>query len=113
LRSAVKSISPAAVLVARFLSHGSVCFQKRPFQAKGILAARCCDEFDARAARLQFDANVLCLSGELLGENELRRIVDVWLSSDFEGYERANRLIRKIRAIEQGQDPQQVTDTGG
>jgi ribose 5-phosphate isomerase B len=78
---------------------------------EGVRAARCCDEFDARAARLQFDANVLCLSGELLDENELRRIVDTWLSSDFEGQKRSNRLIRKIRAIEQGQDPQQVTDT--
>ena len=78
---------------------------------KGVRAARCCDEFDARAARLQFDANVLCLSGELLGKNELKRIVEIWLSSEFEGQKRSNRLIRKIRAIEQSQDPQQVTDT--
>ena len=32
------------------------------------------------------------------------------LSSEFEGRKRPDRLIRKIRAIEQGQDPQQVTD---
>jgi ribose 5-phosphate isomerase B len=78
---------------------------------KGVRAARCCDEFDATTARHQFDANVLCLSGELLGGNELRRIVDIWLNSDFEGQKRSCRLIRKIRAIEQGRNPQQVTDT--
>jgi ribose 5-phosphate isomerase B len=82
-------------------------------KVKGIRAARCCDEFDTRAARLQFDANVLCLSGELLGEKVLRRIIEVWLNTDFADQERPKRLIRKIQAIEEGQDPQQVEDLDG
>jgi ribose 5-phosphate isomerase B len=82
-------------------------------KVKGVRAARCCDEFDTRAARSQFDANVLCLSGELLGENVLRRIIDVWLNTDFTDQERPKRLIRKIKAIEEGQDPQQVDDIDG
>jgi ribose 5-phosphate isomerase B len=81
-------------------------------KVKGIRAARCHDEFDARAARLQFDANVLCLSGEMLTENVLRRIVEVWLNTDFDEHERPKRLIRKIKAIEEGQDPRQVAETG-
>ena len=74
-------------------------------KVKGVRAARCHDELDARAARLQFDANVLCLSGEMLTENMLRRIVEVWLNTDFEEHERPKRLIRKIEAIDKGQDP--------
>jgi len=77
-------------------------------KVKGVRAARCCDEFEARAARLQFDANVLCLSGEILSEKLLSGIVEVWLSTDFAGQERPKRIIRKIKAIEKGQDPQQI-----
>jgi ribose 5-phosphate isomerase B len=80
---------------------------------KGIRAARCCDEFDARAARDQFDANVLCLSGEMLGEKELKRIVDVWLNTKYEERERSRRLIEEIAAIEAGGDPRQVAHVGG
>jgi len=81
-------------------------------KVKGARAARCCDEFDARAARLQFDANVLCLSAELLGQKVLRRIVEAWLNSGFEQRARSQRLIRKIRAIEEGRDPRQVVEAG-
>ena len=79
---------------------------------KGIRAARCCDEFDAQAARSQFDANVLCLPGEMLGENELRRIVAVWLATDYEERERSRRLIREIAVIEGGGDPRRVARVG-
>jgi len=82
-------------------------------KVKGVRAARCHDEFDARAARPQFDANVLCLSGEMLAENVLRRIVGVWLNAAFEEHERPKRLIRKIKAIEEGQEPRQANDVGG
>ena len=81
-------------------------------KVKGVRAARCCDELDARAARLQFDANVLCLSGELLGQNLLRRMVEVWLNTGFEDQKRSKRLIRKIRAIEEGKDPREADDAG-
>ncbi|UCD52849.1 MAG: RpiB/LacA/LacB family sugar-phosphate isomerase [Phycisphaerales bacterium] len=75
---------------------------------RGIRAARCCDEFDAHAARVHFNANVLCLSGEMLGENLIKRIVETWLETDYEGHGRSERLIREIEAIEQGQDPRQL-----
>jgi len=75
---------------------------------RGVRAARCCDEFDASAARVHFNANVLCLSGEMLGENAIKRIVEVWLDTDYEEHRRSERLMREIEAIEQGQDPRQV-----
>jgi len=75
---------------------------------QGVRAARCCDEFDAHAARTRFNANVLCLSGEMLSENPVRRIVEVWLETDYERQGRSERLIREIEAIEQGRDPRQL-----
>ena len=77
-------------------------------KVRGVRAARCHDEFDARAARVNFNANVLCLSGELLGENDLRRIVEAWLNTDYKERTRSERLITKIQAIETGDDPRDI-----
>lgn len=71
---------------------------------KGIRAALCFDELNARVSRQHNDANVLCLSGDLLGESSLRKIVEVWLEADFAGG-RHERRVKKITIIEQGCDP--------
>ena len=71
---------------------------------KGIRAALCHDELTARISRDHNDANVLCLSGDQIGEVLLRKIVEVWLDTDFSGG-RHLRRVKKIAAIEQGKDP--------
>ena len=76
----------------------------------GIRAALCSDELNARVSRHHNDANVLCLSGDLLGPIALRKIVEVWLSTDFVGG-RHQRRINKIAAIEQGKDPRQTSSS--
>jgi ribose 5-phosphate isomerase B len=70
----------------------------------GVRAALCYDELNARISRQHNDANVLCLSGDLLGSQVLRKIVEVWLSTDFAGG-RHQRRVNKISAIEKGLDP--------
>jgi ribose 5-phosphate isomerase B len=72
-----------------------------------IRAALCHDELSARVSRDHNDSNVLCLSGDQLGEVLLRKIVEVWLNTDFSGG-RHDRRVRKIKAIEQGTDPRDV-----
>lgn len=74
----------------------------------GVRAALCYDELNARISRQHNDANVLCLSGDLLGSTMLRRIVDIWLTTEFSGG-RHQRRVNKIAAIEQGKDPSEVT----
>ena len=74
---------------------------------KGIRAALCHDELSAQISRHHNDANVLCLSGDLIGEVLLRKIVEVWLETEFSGG-RHLRRIRKIAAIEDGKDPAEV-----
>jgi ribose 5-phosphate isomerase B len=74
---------------------------------KGIRAALCHDELSAQISRHHNDANVLCISGDLTGEILLRKMVEVWLKTDFSGG-RHLRRINKITAIENGDDPRGV-----
>jgi ribose 5-phosphate isomerase B len=74
---------------------------------KGIRAALCHDELSAQVSRDHNDANVLCLSGDQIGEVLLRKIVEVWLNTEFSGGRHQRRVI-KIAAIEEGKDPTEV-----
>ena len=76
---------------------------------KGIRAALCHDELSAQISRHHNDANVLCVSGDLIGEVLLRKIVDVWLNTEFRGG-RHQRRVKKITAIEEGRDPKGIKE---
>ncbi|MBT6155068.1 MAG: ribose 5-phosphate isomerase B [Planctomycetaceae bacterium] len=65
----------------------------------GVRAASCHDELTTQMSRLHNDANVLCLSGDLLGDRLVDRMVEVWLNTKFEGGRHARR-VEKITAIE-------------
>ena len=77
-------------------------------KVKGIRAALCHDELSAKISRHHNDANVLCISGDLIGDILLRRIVEVWLKTDFTGGRHQRRVV-KIQAIEEGNDPTLIT----
>lgn len=65
----------------------------------GVRAAPCHDELTAELSRLHNDANVLCLSGDMLGPRLVERIVNTWLKTEFEGGRHTVRL-QKIRDLE-------------
>ena len=73
-------------------------------KVEGVRAAICHDELNARISRDHNDANVLCISGDQVGEVVLRKIVEVWLETDFSGG-RHQRRVNKIADIEKGKDP--------
>jgi ribose 5-phosphate isomerase B len=73
----------------------------------GIRAALACDEAAAAASRQHNDANVLCLSGDRLSDEEVRRFTAAFLGAAFEGGRHARR-VAKIDAIERGDDPADV-----
>jgi ribose 5-phosphate isomerase B len=73
---------------------------------KDIRAALCHDELSAQISRDHNDANVLCLSGDQIGGVLLRKIVEVWLDTEFSGG-RHQRRVSKIKAIEEGRDPRE------
>ncbi len=70
----------------------------------GCRAAVVHDELTANLSRSHNDANVLCLSGDLLGHRLMQQIVRVWLDTPFEGGRHARR-VDKIMAIERGEAP--------
>jgi ribose 5-phosphate isomerase B len=61
-------------------------------KVKGIRAAPCHDSITAEMSRRHNDANVLCLSADLLGEELIDRMVRIWLTTDFEAGRHAQRV---------------------
>lgn len=74
----------------------------------GIRAANVHDEITAEISRNSNNANVICLSADLLGLRLMEQVIDLWLKTPFAGG-RHERRLQKIRAIEMGQDPRTVT----
>src|SRR5207302_1637820 len=70
----------------------------------GVRAAPCHDSITAEMSRRHNDANVLCLSADLLGEELIERMVRLWLETEFEGGRHARR-VEKIARFEAGQEP--------
>jgi ribose 5-phosphate isomerase B len=64
-----------------------------------IRAAPCHDCITAEMSRRHNDANVLCLSADLLGEELIERMVRIWLETAFEGGRHARR-VEKITRFE-------------
>ncbi|MCX6168057.1 MAG: ribose 5-phosphate isomerase B [Ignavibacteriales bacterium] len=65
----------------------------------GIRAATCYNEFSAKSSREHNDANILVVGARALGEETIKSIADVWLSSKFLG-DRHQKRLDKIKAIE-------------
>jgi ribose 5-phosphate isomerase B len=65
----------------------------------GVRAAPCHDEVTAEIARRHNDLNVLCLSGEIMSDCSVDRLVEIWLTTSFEGGRHARR-VQKIRRFE-------------
>ncbi|MCR5627912.1 MAG: ribose 5-phosphate isomerase B [Lachnospiraceae bacterium] len=69
-------------------------------KVKGIRAALCTDPYMAEMTRFHNDANVLALGANIIGDGLAKKIVDVFLETEFSGGERHQRRIDEIGAIE-------------
>ena len=65
-------------------------------RVQGIRAALVADAHAAEMSRLHNDANVLCMGSSCLDPVAMNSILDVWLSTDFEG----GRHIRRVEKID-------------
>jgi ribose 5-phosphate isomerase B len=68
-------------------------------KVRGVRAAVCTTEFEARMARAHNDANVLCLGSRVVGAGLAKEIVAAFLDQKFEGG-RHERRVQKIRDAE-------------
>jgi ribose 5-phosphate isomerase B len=69
----------------------------------GVRAAPCHDSITAEMSRRHNDANILCLSADLLGEDLMERMVRIWLATAFEGGRHARRVDKIVRFEAGGQ----------
>jgi ribose 5-phosphate isomerase B len=63
---------------------------------KGVRAALCHDAFTAAAARRHNDANVLCMGARTTGPGVAEQMLEIFLSSPFDG----GRHERRVKLIE-------------
>jgi ribose 5-phosphate isomerase B len=68
----------------------------------GVRAAPCTHEYAADMARRHNDANVLALGGRLVTPELAERIVDVFLSTPFEGGRHQRRVTKIDTLSEEG-----------
>lgn len=61
-------------------------------KVKGVRAAPCHDSITAEMSRRHNDANVLCLSADLVGAEVIDRMVRIWLETAFEEGRHARRV---------------------
>jgi ribose 5-phosphate isomerase B len=74
---------------------------------KGVRAVTAHDELTAEMGRGHNNANIICLSADLLGQKIIEKIVDVFIATPFEGG-RHERRLKKVAAIEEGLDPSTI-----
>ena len=63
----------------------------------GVRAAPCHDSITAEMSRRHNDANILCLSADLLGDELIDRMLRIWLDTGFEGGRHARRVEKIVR----------------
>lgn len=79
-------------------AHG-VTMQANRF--KEVRAAHCGTEESAKLAREHDDANVLCMSAHFVSEEEMQKIIKVFLETKFEPLE---RRVRRINRLDERED---------
>lgn len=69
-------------------------------KVRGVRAATGFNEDVAKSAREDDDSNILCLPGRHLDIKDAKKIVDMWLGTEFSGAERHIRRLKKVQDIE-------------
>jgi len=77
----------------------------------GVRAALAHDQVTARRAREHNHCNVLCLGTDLLGEEQIRQIAEIFLTTDF-GDGRHSRRVEKLRQLEEEELRRTVRGSG-
>ncbi len=67
----------------------------------GIRCAHCHDLYCAKYTRLHNDANMIAFGEKVVGEGMMQELVSTFLTTEFEGGERHERRVAKIKAIEE------------
>ena len=61
-------------------------------KVKGIRASLCGDTFSAKATRQHNNSNILCMGERVIGAGLALDIVDIWLTTEYEGGRHQKRI---------------------
>lgn len=61
-------------------------------KVKGIRASLCGDTFSAKATRQHNNSNILCMGERVIGAGLALDIVDIWLTTEYEGGRHQRRI---------------------
>ncbi len=67
----------------------------------GIRCAHCHDTYCAKYTRLHNDANMIAFGEKVVGVGLMEEMVHLFLTTEYEGGERHDRRVAKIKAIEE------------
>lgn len=98
---AARAVADGSCEVAILLDGSGIGMSIVANKIKGIRAALAHDEVTARQAREKNHCNVLCLGTDLLGEEQIRKIVEIFLTTPFQPG-RHDKRVAKIAEIENG-----------
>lgn len=77
-------------------------------KVRGVRAALSHDEVTARRAREHHACNVLCLGTDLLSEEQVRKITETFLTTEYQGG-RHDRRVQKVMALDaEGREPMTI-----
>lgn len=78
---------------------------------QGIRAALCHDVDDAKMSRLHNNANVLCLAGRKTSVEDMKKMADTFLTTEFEGGRHEMR-VKQFNELGEAVYPKPSDDTG-
>jgi ribose 5-phosphate isomerase B len=96
---AARAVADGKAEVGIFLDGSGIGMSIAANKIVGVRAALVHDEVTARIAREHNHCNVICLGTDLLSEDQLRQIVEIFLSAPFADG-RHIRRIEKLRELE-------------
>jgi ribose 5-phosphate isomerase B len=96
---AARAVADGGAEVAILMDGSGIGMSIAANKVRGVRAALVHDEVTARRAREHNHCNVLCLGTDLLSEEQIRQIVQIFLSTSF-GEGRHQRRVQKVTGIE-------------
>ncbi len=94
-----KSVAEGANEVGILLDGSGIGMSVSANKIKGVRAALAHDEVTARQSREKNHCNMLCLGTDLLSEDQVRKIVEIFLTTPFQDGRHSKR-VEKIAEIE-------------
>ena len=91
-KKVAKAVSEGEVPLGILICGSGIGMSITANRFKGVRAALVHDHYTARMAKAHNNANILCLGARVIAKELAEELVEVWLTTEFEGGRHAQRL---------------------